>query len=202
MRAYLKGFSKQSFEKFPAFLRSKKEAPSERRVFEPTVQKGFFSEGKKDPNFSRSKKWAPSEGRLFLSKKEKGISPIIASVLLILFSTAIAVFVGTWAMNYTQTQLSGLELCSKVEIIYSNFDFDPVTKEGTMTLQNIGASIEGYRIYAFVDVNQKELVKEVETHIKKSEKKTEKFGTDLDNVRGIIIEVINCPGVRLMIPIN
>ncbi len=186
MVAYLKGFLKQSFKRFPAFLRSKKEAPSERRLFEPKVRKGFFSEGKKD----------------FLPKAKKGISPIIASVLLIAFSATIATIVGTWAMDYTQGQISGLKLCKDTVISSYDFKFDSEKKEGSLILQNDGAPIEGCRVYAFIDSDNKELIKELKNSIKKSEKKTINFVVESDNAKGVIVEVINCPGVRLMLPID
>ena len=137
-----------------------------------------------------------------MGDKLKGISPIVASVLLIAFSTAIAAIVGTWAMNYTQAKLSGIEMCKNLEVYYYNFSYNPETKEGSVTLQNIGAPVDGYRIYALIDVNQKALVKEIKTRIPKSEKKEISFGIELENIKGIMVEVINCPNTRLFIPVT
>jgi transitional endoplasmic reticulum ATPase len=42
----------------------------------------------------------------------------------------------------------------------------------------------------------------VKANIPKLDKRTVIFGTSLENIKGIIVEVINCPGTRLLIPIT
>ncbi|OYT43672.1 MAG: hypothetical protein B6U88_00220 [Candidatus Aenigmarchaeota archaeon ex4484_56] len=132
----------------------------------------------------------------------KGISPIVASVLLIAFSTAIAAIVGTWAMSYTQHKLTTLSSCEQVDITYLSFNYNSTTKEGIVRLQNVGVPINGYKIYAFSDFNKKELVRELNMIIEKGDTRNMGFTTTIDNIKGITIEVIDCPGIKLVIPVR
>jgi flagellin-like protein len=133
----------------------------------------------------------------------KGVSPVVASVLLIAFSIAIATLVGTWAMNYTQNKLTTLESdnkCLGVSIQQLEFKYDNSSQEGIIRLQNSGDPIKGYRIYAFNGNNQ-ELLKEFATGINKAEIKTFSFETNLSDVREIMVEVVDCPTVKLRLTI-
>lgn len=159
-----KGFSKQSFEKFPAFLRSK-------------------NRGVKLP---------------ILQNAKKGISPIVASVLLIAFSTAIAAVVGTWAMNYTGGELKDIKLCEDVNIAFLNVSYDPSSKEGSFQIQNTGPTIDRYDVYVFASGNLEEKVKEITNPLKKFEKKTISFETELENVKGVKIEIPRCFGKNFL----
>lgn len=137
-------------------------------------------------------------GRLF-----KGVSPVVASVLLIAFSIGIATIVGTWAMNYTQKELSSLEeknYCKDVRISSLEFKYDPSSKEGMMRLQNTGEAIKGYRIYAFNDADQ-ELLREVEEDMGKGDIRTFSFSAKLSGIKEIMVEVIDCPTVKIRVNI-
>lgn len=132
----------------------------------------------------------------------KGISPIIASVLLIAFSIIIAAIVGTWAKSYAETELTSLELCKDLELLPVSFSYNSSTKSGNITIQNIGGSVSGYRVYAFASGNQKEFIKEVRKTILESQKTAISFQTTLSNVKGITVEAIDCPGVKVNVMIR
>jgi flagellin-like protein len=132
----------------------------------------------------------------------KGISPIVASVLLIAFSTIIAAIVGTWAKSYTEAELTSLELCKDIDLVSLSFDYNSSTKKGSITVQNVGGPVSGYKLYAFVNEKQKEFLKEIKQTIPESQKTTISFETTLNNVRGITVEVIDCPGVRLNVMVS
>lgn len=131
---------------------------------------------------------------------KKGISPIVASVLLIAFSTAIAAVVGTWAMNYSQDEITQLEVCKNVNVVYSDFQYDSTTQSGSVNLQNIGAPIDGYRIYAFMQGNQKIWIKDIDASIPKGDLRLVDFELETEDVKGVLIEIKDCPGTRLIIP--
>ncbi len=126
--------------------------------------------------------------------KLKGISPIVASVLLIAFSTAIAAVVGTWAMGYTQGQLTDIELCEEINVEFLNVSYDSSSKEGSFRIQNTGPIIDRYNVYVFASSDLEEKVKEITTPLKKSEKKTIVFETKLERVKGVKIEISDCFG--------
>lgn len=132
----------------------------------------------------------------------KGISPIVASVLLIAFSTAIAAVVGTWATSYTESRLTTMESCQNINLVAPSYDYNSTTKEGSLTIQNTGGKVSGYRVYAFESNEKKELVKEINKEIEKNGRTTINFKVTLQNPRGLTVETINCPSVRLSIPIS
>jgi flagellin-like protein len=51
---------------------------------------------------------------------KKGISPIIASVLLIAFTVAVAGLVGTWATQFTSSTTSDVEQTAKIQLTCVN----------------------------------------------------------------------------------
>ena len=131
----------------------------------------------------------------------KGVSPVVASVLLIAFSIGLATIVGTWAMNYTQKELTSLEeeaYCKDVRISSLDFKYDPDLKEGIIRLQNLGEPIKGYRIYAFSESSQ-ELLKEVAEEIGKGDVRTFSFSTKLAGIKEIMVEVVDCPTVKVRV---
>ncbi len=132
--------------------------------------------------------------KYFSTKSLKGISPIVASVLLIAFSTAIAAVVGTWAMGYTQGQLTDIELCEDINVEFINVSYASSSKEGSFRIQNTGPTIDKYDIYVFASGNLEEKVKEITTPLKKSEKKTIIFETEMENVKGVKIKIPTCFG--------
>ena len=165
-----------SFEKFFAFLQSKKEMLLRWPIFELNIKK-------------RSKTYVLQH----IQPAKKGLSPIIASVLLIVFSAVIAAIVGSWAMNYTQNQLVNLEVCKDINIEFLEINYSSSSKEGSFKIQNTGPTIDKYDIYVFAN-NKEEKVKEITTPLKKLEKKTIVFETELENVKGIKIEIPKCLG--------
>jgi flagellin-like protein len=133
----------------------------------------------------------------------KGISPVVATVLLIAFSIAIATIVGTWAMNYTQKELKSLEsdeYCRKVSIEKLDFNYNPISREGMVRLQNTGEKIGGYRIYAFNDETQ-ELLNEYAIQATTGDIRALAFQVEISGVNEIMVEVLNCPTVKIRVSV-
>ncbi len=132
----------------------------------------------------------------------KGISPIVASVLLIVISVAIAAIVGTWAMNYTQSELGSMETCSKLDLTYYNYDYDA----GTFTVQNIGTSVNAYNLYIFLGTNQKAFIKKIKGPFEANTPTEITFDKDIiennyEDIKGFMVEVVECKGKTQFIPI-
>ena len=127
-----------------------------------------------------------------LQNAKKGISPIVASVLLIAFSTAIAAVVGTWAMGYTRAELVNIEQCEDMNVEFLEINYDSEEKEGSFKIQNTGPTIDRYDIYVFASGNFEEKTSEITTPLKKFEKKTIVFETELEDVKGVRIEIPDC----------
>ncbi|MGC9310560.1 MAG: hypothetical protein ACP5E4_02430 [Candidatus Aenigmatarchaeota archaeon] len=88
------------------------------------------------------------------------------------------------------------EYCNRVVIQQLDFRYDASSKEGVVRLQNNGEKIGGYRIYAFNSETQ-ELAKEYAMEIAKGDIKTFSFQTTLSGVTEVMVEVLNCPMVKL-----
>jgi flagellin-like protein len=63
----------------------------------------------------------------------KGISPLIASVLLIAITMTLAAILATFVSNYTRQQLSALPSCVSGILIYATADYPKLTGATTVT---------------------------------------------------------------------
>jgi flagellin-like protein len=70
-----------------------------------------------------------------MQMQSKGISPLIAAVLLIAFTIAIGVIVSTWSTTFTRDQVAGIETKSKTAVKCSEsrfyFSNDSIVANGT-----------------------------------------------------------------------
>jgi flagellin-like protein len=145
--------------------------------------------------------WINLKYGLIMANLSKGVSPVIASVLLIAFSIIIATIVGTWAMGYTQKELTKIDdqsYCKDVSMQQLEFKYDNTSKQGLIRFQNSGNDIQGYRLYAFNETDQ-ELLKEAAATIKKGDIKTLSFQTTIPGIKEVMIETMNCPMVKLRV---
>jgi len=75
---------------------------------------------------------------------KKGLSPLIASVLLIAITVGVSAILINWMTSYTKGQTSKISEQSTTECAYKNIDFvtDPVTSSSSITLklENTGTS--------------------------------------------------------------
>jgi len=95
----------------------------------------------------------------------KGVSPLLAGVLMIAFVMVVAAIVGGWLTSITRTETSIVETgfttqvnCSKgiIEIVSANLD-DPGTDQVNVVINNIGQlDLTGFTIFAKDDGNNVE----------------------------------------------
>ncbi|MBS3054486.1 MAG: hypothetical protein J4431_03045 [Candidatus Aenigmarchaeota archaeon] len=76
----------------------------------------------------------------------KGISPLIASVLLVAFTMSIAGLMAAWATTFTQTRLSNLDCVNAMEVSQISFVGENVTArirniDSTISIQNLTISV-------------------------------------------------------------
>ncbi|HLD83325.1 MAG TPA: archaellin/type IV pilin N-terminal domain-containing protein [archaeon] len=78
--------------------------------------------------------------------RRKGISPLIAAVLLIAFTMSIAGLMAAWATSFTQTRLDNLDCVNAIEISQISFTDENVTArirniDSTISIQNLTISV-------------------------------------------------------------
>ena len=95
-------------------------------------------------------------------------------------------------MGYTRAELTNIEQCEDMNIEFLEIDYDSEEKEGSFRIQNTGPIIDRYDIYVFASGNFEEKTSEITTPLKKFEKKTIVFETELEDVKGVRIEIPDC----------
>ncbi len=105
---------------------------------------------------------------------KRGVSPLIATVLLIAFAVSLGAVVMNLGVNF------GRDVCEQV-------DFEALTLGGVpdaclsndnelrLTLHNIGIPVDGYRITILSNVQGADYAKEFSDRFKEAEKKTVKI---------------------------
>jgi flagellin-like protein len=77
----------------------------------------------------------------------KGISPLIASVLLIAITMTLAAILATFVSNYTRQQLSSLPSCVGGTLLFATADYpklDNSVFKAVIEAENVG--LEGFRV--------------------------------------------------------
>lgn len=69
----------------------------------------------------------------------KGISPLIAVIMLIAFTMIVAGILAGWATQFVQTQRSELQFCSKAQILIQRAYFDSGSSNLNLAVYNTGS---------------------------------------------------------------
>ncbi len=96
---------------------------------------------------------SPSSFSAFSTKRrKKGVSPLIASVLLIAFTLSIGAFMSTWLQDITKKQTSEAADNSKPECQYANLNIQNVTFTNSTTKLRIDVENTGTKSVAIRSV--------------------------------------------------
>ncbi len=68
----------------------------------------------------------------------KGISPLIAVIMLIAFTMIVAGILAGWATQFVEQQRSELSLCSKASILIQTANYDPNNQQLNVQVFNTG----------------------------------------------------------------
>ncbi|NIO22431.1 MAG: type IV pilin [Candidatus Aenigmarchaeota archaeon] len=68
----------------------------------------------------------------------KGISPLIAVIMLIAFTMIVAGILAGWATTFVTTQREELQFCAKAQLLIQNANYNDTTKNLTIALFNTG----------------------------------------------------------------
>lgn len=70
--------------------------------------------------------------------KRKGISPLIAVIMLIAFTMIVAGILAGWATTFVTQQREELQFCARAQLLIQNANFDNSSKNLTIALFNTG----------------------------------------------------------------
>jgi flagellin-like protein len=68
----------------------------------------------------------------------KGISPLVATIMLIAFTLIIAGIVSAFVVNFTETQQAQIKSCVDAKVLLQRATYNPATDKLTLTIYNYG----------------------------------------------------------------
>ncbi|MBM3303836.1 MAG: type IV pilin [Candidatus Aenigmarchaeota archaeon] len=71
-------------------------------------------------------------------KRLKGISPLVATIMLIAFTLIIAGIISAFVVNFTNTQQMQIKTCTEAKVLLQRAAYDSVSKNLTLTIYNYG----------------------------------------------------------------
>ena len=132
----------------------------------------------------------------------RGISPLIATVLLIAFTMAIAGIMATWATSFVQTKITETKnqsqaICAGANMRVSNAVLNSTTKKGTVIVENLGTAtltdFKGYVFYADATKNHDARLSNSTIKLYAGDTFTFTWEADYSNPTQLKITASNCP---------
>jgi flagellin-like protein len=131
----------------------------------------------------------------------KGISPLIAVIMLIAFTMIVAGILAGWATTFVTQQREELQFCAKAQLLIQNANYNDTTKNLTIALFNTGdVPLRGFvarltyanNTVASYRPGLEELV------IESQDIKTATVPTN-DNLEKVVIQSLQCRGAQDLI---
>lgn len=131
----------------------------------------------------------------------KGISPLVATIMLIAFALAVSGMLFSWVYQFTYSQRDELQICSSAQISLNKAYYNPQTGNINMVVYNTGGvPLTGFAVLISTDksaeTSREFAAKEVAVndiglfHVKYSE-----------GVRSIVVQSTQCRNAQDMISI-
>ena len=123
----------------------------------------------------------------------KGISPLVAVIMLIAFTLIVAGILAGWATRFAETQRETITLCANARILMSRGTYDPGTETLKIVLYNYGSAdlkLTGILTYPDLDIRTMKDAFEItagDTQVFTIENVT-------SELREIEVRVDECPG--------
>jgi len=87
-----------------------------------------------------------------MSRKSKGISPLVAVIMLIAFTMIVAGILAGWATRFASEQRASLEKCVRANLIIKRATYDSVAGNVTLMLYNPGTvPLRGFQVVVTYD---------------------------------------------------
>ena len=130
---------------------------------------------------------------------KKGISPLIAVIMLIAFTMIVAGILAGWATQFVTTQRSELQFCSKAQILIQRAYFDDTTNDLNLAVYNTGSvPLSGFSVIMTYQNQSVRAEKQENMTIDYQEIGTITIKTD-DTLSEIVIQSLQCRGAQDLI---
>jgi len=136
-----------------------------------------------------------------MRKKTKGISPLVAVIMLIAFTMIIAGILAGWATRFATEQRANLELCVRANMIIRSASY--ANSNVTLMLHNAGTvPLRGFNVQVTYDQDGPPLPSTWEIKEQLDSNTFQTFTHELTNTSVSYIEVrsVQCQGAYDMIP--
>jgi len=131
----------------------------------------------------------------------KGISPLIAVIMLIAFTMIVAGILAGWATTFVTQQREELQFCAKAQLLIQNANYNDTTKNLTIALFNTGdVPLRGFvaRLTYANNTVASERGGLEDLTIESQDIKTATIPTN-DNLEKVVIQSLQCRGAQDLI---
>ena len=129
----------------------------------------------------------------------KGISPLIAVIMLIAFTMIVAGILAGWATQFVTQSRSELQFCARAQLLIQRAYYDNDTKELTLALFNTGdVPLEGFAVRLTYQNETITSTKFEDLNISYQDIKTITLSTD-DTLKQVVVQSLQCRGAQDMI---
>lgn len=126
----------------------------------------------------------------------KGISPLIAVIMLIAFTMIVAGILAGWATQFVTQSRSELQFCARAQLLIQKAYYDNTTKEITIALFNTGdVPLEGFNVLLTYQNESIEATKFESLNISYQDIKTVTLSTD-DTLNQVVVQSLQCRGAQ------
>lgn len=129
----------------------------------------------------------------------KGISPLIAVIMLIAFTMIVAGILAGWATQFVTQSRSELQFCARAQLLIQRAYFDDTADQLTIALFNTGdVPLNGFVVRLTYQNESIESVKFEDMNISYQDIKTVTLDTD-DTLKQVVVQSLECRGAQDLI---
>lgn len=126
----------------------------------------------------------------------KGISPLIAVIMLIAFTMIVAGILAGWATQFVTQSRSELQFCARAQMLIQRAYYDNSTKDLTLALFNTGdVPLRGFSVRLEYSNNTIESTKMESLNISYQDIETVTLKTD-ESLKQVVVQSMECRGAQ------
>lgn len=129
----------------------------------------------------------------------KGISPLIAVIMLIAFTMIVAGILAGWATQFVTQSRSELQFCGRAQLLIQRAYYDDVTQDLTLNLFNTGdVPLRGFAVRLNYENGSVESIKFESLNISYQDIETVTVLTDT-TLQQVVVQSLQCRGAQDLI---
>lgn len=129
----------------------------------------------------------------------KGISPLIAVIMLIAFTMIVAGILAGWATQFVTQSRSELQFCARAQLLIQRAYFENASNQLTLALFNTGdVPLSGFAVRLLYQNQSITSTKFESMNISYQDIKTVTLATD-DTLEQVVVQSLECRGAQDMV---